>query len=69
MQVLSGRGDHCTDRKNGNTIKDNDGNDVEPAYIYMSPNNSWLAPSNDLNNNDVPDYQDLAARADMDKVL
>jgi len=46
-----------TDR-NGNVIKDGDGNDVRPAYIYMSPNNNWLAPEEDLNNNNIPDYQD-----------
>jgi len=53
--------------RNGNVIQDRNGNDVEPAYIYMSPNNSWLAPSNDLNNNGIPDNEDLSLTP-MDKV-
>jgi len=61
-------GETFVEDRNGNTIRDDDGNDLEPAYIYMSPNNSWLAPSNDLNGNGVPDNDDLAL-SDMDKVF
>ncbi|MEM7734670.1 MAG: hypothetical protein AAF267_02670 [Deinococcota bacterium] len=55
-----------TDRS-GNRIQDGDGDDLQPAYIYMSPNNSWLAPVDDLNGNSVPDNVDLALEP-MDKV-
>jgi hypothetical protein len=53
--------------RNGNIIQDADGNDLQPAYIYMSPNNSWLAPVDDLNGNGIPDNEDLALEP-MDKV-
>jgi hypothetical protein len=42
----------------GNQILDDDGNPVEPVYMYMSPNNSWLAPAQDLDGNGIDDFED-----------